>query len=129
MIGSEPWGVGCCPRKQSVVVATSVFQVSQLPKHIEKNTGIIDDAFAFAFATAGTAAADDRDGMTDLAPPPVVEVVSRFAWVASDASEVSQRAAVATTSAGWAELLRDVRFRLANTWLSCEQVKHVFNCH
>ena len=47
----------------------------------------------------------------------------RFAWVAPDASEVSPRAVVATTSARWAELARDVRFRLANTWLSCEQVK------
>lgn len=50
--------------------------------------------------------------------------ISRLAlsWVASDEGEVGPHTAVAARNAEWATVARDVRFRLAAAWLSCEQV-------
>lgn len=49
---------------------------------------------------------------------------SRFAlsWVASDEGEVGPHTAVAAKNAEWPTVARDVRFRLAAAWLSCDQV-------
>lgn len=45
-----------------------------------------------------------------------------FAWVASHEGDPGPHTTVRARNAEWAVVARDVRFRLANTWLSCEQV-------
>lgn len=49
---------------------------------------------------------------------------SRFSlsWVASDEGELGPHTGVPTRNAEWATVARDVRFRLASAWLSCDQV-------
>lgn len=46
----------------------------------------------------------------------------RYRWVAQDVGEAAPYTGVAGTSAAWAAAARDMRFRLANVWLCCEQV-------
>lgn len=46
-----------------------------------------------------------------------------FVWVASDEGEAGPHTAVAPRNAEWAAVARNVRFRLANSWLSCAQVQ------
>lgn len=73
--------------------------------------------------TTLTAAANgDGDGEGDGEGAGNVDSDALFAWVASDAGEAGPHTTVADTSAGWAAAARDVRFRLADRWLSCEQV-------
>lgn len=45
-----------------------------------------------------------------------------FAWVASHEGDAGPHSAVLARNAEWAVVARDVRFRLASTWLSCDQV-------
>lgn len=47
-----------------------------------------------------------------------------FAWVASHEGDAGPHTAVLARNAEWAVVARDVRFRLANTWLSCDQVRN-----
>eukprot|EP00752_Nemacystus_decipiens_P012656 g11210.t1 len=46
-----------------------------------------------------------------------------FAWVASHEGDAGPHTAVLAQKAEWAVVARDVRFRLANAWLSCDQAK------
>lgn len=45
-----------------------------------------------------------------------------FVWVVSHEGDAGPHTAVLARNAEWAVVARDVRFRLANAWLSCEQV-------
>ncbi len=45
-----------------------------------------------------------------------------FAWVASHEGEAGPHTAALARNTEWAAVARDVRFRLAGAWLSCEQV-------
>lgn len=53
-----------------------------------------------------------------------VVVASKFKWVAPEVGQVGPQTAVTATSVGWTTAGRDVRFRLSDRWLSCEQVSH-----
>lgn len=47
---------------------------------------------------------------------------SAFVWVASHEGDEGPRTAVLARNAQWAVVARDVRFRLASAWFSCDQV-------
>eukprot|EP00903_Cladosiphon_okamuranus_P018800 g17294.t1 len=46
-----------------------------------------------------------------------------FAWVASHKGDAGPHTAVLVRNAEWVVIARDVRFRLANAWFSCEQAR------
>lgn len=48
---------------------------------------------------------------------------SAFAWVSSHEGDAGPHTAVLGRNAEWAAVARDVRFRLASAWLSCDQVR------
>lgn len=92
----------------------STMSTRSVPTAVAKDPSIDDNA-------PSTTAAGD----TAMAKASISSVMSTFKWVDSDVGEEISPSVLAIR--GWPAVLREVQFRLANRWLSCNQVKNTFS--
>ena len=93
-------------------VASEASSSGEIAGGVKRVAGVEDDNDSNK-AGRDSGDAGDGDGRT-MRPA--------FAWVASHEGDAGPHAAVLARNAEWAVVARDVRFRLANAWLSCDQV-------